>query len=212
MKSGCALRNVDPKDRDHLAMRQPEPHVCSTPPVSPRPSLPGCWGQAVWVRTMQRLLGCVAIKRMFFFLESCSFTHTEAGVSLIFVGYFFHVGLGSRQVLEPWLFFVWHTKNIWSMCVTIPITICLIWDAWSLVWVLPVLVLAEELEKSWPFCILLEKVEVRNSFWQLFMKLTGIIRKCFRNLPPNLFLPFQNKGPTDIKTLINIAAIIRELL
>lgn len=101
----------------------------------------------------------------FFFLESCSFVRTDAGVSLIFVGYFFHVGLGSRQVLEPWLFFFfWHTKNIWSMCVTIPLTICLIWDAWSLVWVLPVLVLAEELEKSWPFCILLEKVEVRNFF------------------------------------------------
>lgn len=55
MKSGCVLKKIDPKDSNHPLKHQPETHVCSTPPASPRPSLQGCWGQAEQTEMQGRL-------------------------------------------------------------------------------------------------------------------------------------------------------------
>lgn len=103
MKSSYVLRNVDPKDHNHPVKHQPESHVCSTPPASPRPSLQGCWGQAErecaaygGAEPALPLRGC-------FSLENCSFGGRKAGVSMIFMEFFFFFkgGLGSKQMLEP---------------------------------------------------------------------------------------------------------------
>lgn len=99
MKSDYVLRNVDPKDRNHLVKHPPETRVCSSAPVSPRPSLQGCWAQ----RSGSAAYGGAepaSLQRGCFSLES-SFVGVKAGVSLIFTDSFLKGGLDSKQMLEP---------------------------------------------------------------------------------------------------------------
>ena len=196
MKSCCVWRNVDPKDHDHLVKHQPETRVCSTPPASPRPSLQGCWGQAERECAAYRGAEPALLFRGCFSLESSSFVGMKVGVSLVFVDCFLKGGLVSKQILEPWpLFGVWYIQTNLDICVMIAVANCLLWDAWSLVGVLSALVLAEQLEKSWPFCILLGKLnKVRNFFGKRVWSWVESSESVLETFLQTFFFPFKTKA------------------
>lgn len=125
--SSYVLRTVDPKDRSHPVKLQPETHVCSTPPVSPRPSLQGCWGQVEWECTVCRDTEPALLLRGCFSLESSACVGTNAGGFLILMDYFFKGSLGSKQILELWPFLM--LQNNLDVCVRIAVTNCWSWDA-----------------------------------------------------------------------------------
>lgn len=193
MKSGYVLRNTDPKDRNHPVKHEPETHVCSTPPASPRPSLQGCWGQAERERAAYGDAELVLLLRGCFSLESCSFVGMKAGVSLIFLDCFFQ-----RWQADAWtLTFVGvlYIQTDLGICVMIPVINSVIWDAWSLVWALPALVLAEQLQKSWPFCILLEKLnKVRNFFGKYVRSWLESSESVLETFLQTFLFPFKTKA------------------
>lgn len=70
-----------------------------------------------------------------------------------------------------------------------------IWDAWSLVGVLPALVLAEQLQKSRPFCILLGKLnKVRNFFGKYAWSWLESSESVLETFLQTFLFPFKTKA------------------
>lgn len=69
-----------------------------------------------------------------------------------------------------------------------------IWDAWSSVWVLPAAVLAEQLEKSWPFSILLGKLnKVGNYFGKYVWSWLESSESVLETFLQTFVFPFKTK-------------------